>query len=135
MITITYLLSLATVNGWCLIKLDVNNEFLHGELTEDVYTAFPLESQVCKLQKSLYGLKQASRNWFSSCLIKHIFVQSKFDYFLFTQSQGDSFIALLLYVDDILMASNNEQSIFPLKILLHNKFQLKDLGHLNYLLA
>jgi len=61
-------------------------------------------------------------------LLQHGFLQSKSDYSLFTRSQGSSFIAFLIYVDDVIIASNNLAAVSDLTRLLNSQFHLKDLG-------
>ncbi|RVW58117.1 Retrovirus-related Pol polyprotein from transposon RE1 [Vitis vinifera] len=119
-ISVRSLLALAAARGWSIHQMDVNNAFLHGYLHEEIYMSPPLglrrqgeENLVCRLHKSLYGLKQASRQWFakfSEAIQSAGYAQSRADYSLFTRKQGKSFTALLIYVDDILITGNDPVS-------------------------
>ncbi|RVW76463.1 Retrovirus-related Pol polyprotein from transposon TNT 1-94 [Vitis vinifera] len=139
------LLAYWPARGWSLHQMDVNNAFLHGDLHEEIYMSPPLglrrqgeENLVCRLHKSLYGLKQASRQWFakfSEAIQSAGYAQSRADYSLFTRKQGKSFTALLIYVDDILITGNDPVSIATTKKFLHSHFHLKDLGDLKYFLG
>ncbi|XP_019174210.1 PREDICTED: uncharacterized protein LOC109169770 [Ipomoea nil] len=124
--------------------MDVNNAFLHGDLEEEVYMHLPLglpantDRQVCRLNKSLYGLKQASRQWntkLNIALQKMGFKQSLPDNSLFTKGEGQSFIALLIYVDDIVAASADLEAIQEVKNQLNDMFQIKDLGPMKFFLG
>ena len=147
--SVRVLLSVAAARKWHLFQLDVNNAFLNGDLFEEVYMNIPLgysstnvspkgEQLVCKLNRSIYGLKQASRQWFtkfSSALLSHGFKQSKSDYSLFTKGGGSSLVILLVYVDDIVLAGPDSKHLNGVKQLLQSLFKLKDLGSLKYFLG
>ncbi|KAK6118164.1 hypothetical protein DH2020_048065 [Rehmannia glutinosa] len=135
---------MAAAKGWFLHQLDVNNAFLHGDLYEEVYMKpppgynLPNDNMVCKLTKSLYGLKQASRQWFhklTSCLIDYGFCQSKSDSSFFIKSSSTSLTVLCVYVDDIILAGNNLKEIQHIKSHLDATFTIKDLGTLKYILG
>jgi len=117
---------------------------LHGELDEEVYMkpppglSFSSPTLVFKLHKSLYGLRQASPQWnvkLTSALINFGFTQSNIDHSLFMKQDVDSFTALLVYVDDIVLTGNNLGTINDLKTYLDNQFHIKDLGELKYFLG
>lgn len=95
-------------------------------------------SIVCKLLKALYGLKQAPRLWFSKLsltLLSLGFKQSKSDYSLFLKQTSTVSIAILVYVDDLLICGSNMDDISELKHMLSARFLMKDLGPINYFLG
>jgi len=91
MLSVRYFLSVAAAKGWELHQMDVHNTFIHGDLDEEVFIRMPPgfrsfdPRKVCRLCKSLYGLRQAPWQWFSklsSKLLEYWFVQSYTDYSL-----------------------------------------------------
>ena len=140
MATIRSVIALAASRGWTIFQLDVNNAFLHGDLDEEVYMEVPKGipnplNKVCKLKKSLYGLKQASRQWFSklsSTLLSLGYQQSKNGYSLFINKNSTDIIIIAVYVDDIMITGSNIQEISHVKQKLHSLFGIKDLGQLHY---
>jgi len=143
--TIRLILSIAVSRGWSLRQLDVQNAFLHGILEEEVYMHQPLgyadkthPNYVCKLDKALYGLKQAPQAWYAK-LCKRLealgFVPSKADTSLFYYNRGNHSIFVLVYVDDIIVASSSQDATKALLKDLQGEFALKDLGDLHYFLG
>lgn len=115
--------------------MDVKGAFLYGKIDEDVFLKPPQgvdveENNVLKLKKSLYGLKKSPKYWYE-CFNKFMteigFTRSLNDYCLYTKD--DTFV--LLYVDDLLILSNNILETKKLKNYLCTKFKTKDLGSKN----
>ncbi|RVW79952.1 Retrovirus-related Pol polyprotein from transposon RE2 [Vitis vinifera] len=122
------------------------NAFLNGDLEEEVYMDIPtgLEmtsnfNKVCRLRKSLYGLKQSPRAWFErfTKVVKgYGFVQCQSDHTLFVKHFPEGKLAIIIvYVDDIILTGDHEEKIDLLKKLLTKEFEIKDLGNLKYFLG
>ncbi|GKC30053.1 ribonuclease H-like domain-containing protein, partial [Tanacetum coccineum] len=106
MMIVRCLLNIVMSNSWHVFQLDVNNAFLYGDLDEVVYMKPP-----------------------------EGFSQSKSDYFLYTKYDKGVFLALLVYVDDIMITGNNVYEIEKFKVFLKSKFMIKDLGKHKYFLG
>lgn len=117
--------------------MDVNNAFLHGVLSEEIYMKLPSGVQhlssntfqffpdveyVCRLRKSIYGLKQAPRIWnkkLKKKLLEFGFLQAGCDHSLFTFKRDNQFVVVIIYVDDILLAGNSMNLISQVKTFIH----------------
>jgi histone deacetylase 1/2 len=118
--TIRLILSIVVSKGWSLRQLDVQNAFLHGVLEEEVYMHQPPgykdskhPSYVCKLDKAIYGLKQAPCAWYARLCNKLVqlgFTPSKGDTSLFYYNKGGHIMFVLVYVDDIIVASSSRDA-------------------------
>ncbi|KAI5341456.1 hypothetical protein L3X38_020730 [Prunus dulcis] len=128
-----------------LHQMDVKTAFLNGDLYEEIYMQQPegfiqegREDQVCKLRKSIYGLKQASRQWylkFDEVVRSHGFSESPVDECIYIKVSGRNFIFLILYVDDILLASKNLTLLHDTKVFLSKVFDMTNLGEASYVLG
>jgi hypothetical protein len=120
-----------------LHQIDVKIVFLNGDLQENMYMAqlegFAIkgkEDMRCRLKKSIYGLKQASRQWylkFDEVIKKFDFVKNQLDNCAYIKIKGSMFIILVLYVDDILLASSDKNLLHETKEFLSSNFDMKDL--------
>ena len=146
MTTIRLLLSIVVNANLHLEQLDVKTAFLHGDLEEEIYMLQPegfaekgKEKLVCKLRKSLYGLKQAPRQWykkFDSFMADTGFERSDSDHCCFVKRfANSSYVILLLYVDDMLLAGSSLVEINKVKQQLAKQFEMKDLGAANHILG
>lgn len=123
--------------------MDVKNAFLHGDLEEEIYMKLPQglsanSNLVCKLNKSLYGLKQAPRAWnerFDRFVKELGLKQTKNDRCLYTLIAENVKSFLLVYVDDIILASSNDTELQKIKTALSNESSMKDLGGLRHFLG
>ena len=137
------LVQLAAVKNYEIHQLDVKSAYLNADIDAEIYLNQPEGFQKSddkgdklywKLNKSLYGLKQSGRNWnklLDEFLTQQKFNQSKSDHCIYTKHDGHSNVIMLIWVDDILVASNSKQSIKEVKDSLNSKFKMKDLGQIS----
>ena len=137
-------IALAVQNDLKLHQIDVTTAFLNGDLKDEVYMKQPegfvvkgQEHLVCKLKRSIYGLKQSSRCW-NSVLDQHLkklgFVQSVSDPCIYVASEGEMFM-IAVHVDDLVLATKSDKRIGEVKKALGDKFEVKDMGEPHHFLG
>ena len=145
--TFKILLALSAIENFFLKQMDVKAAYLHPKIDKEVYLEQPkgfekLDSNgnklVCKLKKSIYGLKQAAKNWYqelSNFLIQQGFERSKHDYCLFLKNKENGKLYVLTWVDDLVIAGKSQNEIDKLKNSLESKFKMDDRGDLEWFLG
>jgi ATP-binding cassette subfamily B (MDR/TAP) protein 1 len=138
MSSIRFVLGLVASLNLEVEQIDVKIAFLHGDLDKEIYMEQPegfeakSKQLVCKLKKSLYGFKQAPRQWynkFDSFMVDHGYAGTTSDHCVFMKRfPNGNFIILLLYVDDMLIVGHDAKKIHILKEQLSKYFAMKDLG-------
>ena len=131
----------------CIQQMDVKSAYLNAPIDCELYVKQPKgyavydksgKELVWKLRKSLYGLKQSGRNWnnvLHDTLVKQGYTQSEADPCLYMLIQGESKVHVLVWVDDILVCSNDDKLLKCTKQMLSNSFKMKDLGTINKFLG
>src|SRR3954471_21486219 len=126
-------------------QMDMKTVFLNGNIEEELYMMQPEgfvnprnAGKVCKLQRSIYGLTQASRSWnlrFDEVIKAFGFVQTVEEFCVYKKLSGSSVAFLVLYVDDILLIGNDKKFLEEVKEYLNGQFSMKDLSEVAYILG
>ncbi|GKE80477.1 retrotransposon protein, putative, ty1-copia subclass, partial [Tanacetum coccineum] len=142
---IRILIAITAFNDYEIWQMDVKTAFLNGLLSEEVYMVQPegfvnpkFPNQVCKLKRSIYGHKQASRQWnkrFDDEIKKFGFTQNHDEPCVYLKANGNYITFLILYVDDILIMGNHIPMLQDVKSYLGRCFAMKDLGEAAYILG
>ena len=145
MTSIRVLLSIVAIHDLELHQMDVKTAFLNGVLEEEIYMQQPegfveagKEHLVCKLNRTLYGLKQSPRVWYQT--IDKFFAEKGFkriecDYGLYVIWNDEVKFIIALYVDDMLLACSSMSYLNQVKQWLNNEYDMKDLGEAKYVLG
>lgn len=140
--TLRVLLSIAGKRNYSVKHYDIKTAFLNGHLDEEIYMrpppGFKQDNRVFKLNKSLYGLKQAARVWnqtLHDVLVNLKFQQSDIDKCLYVLRERNTVCYLLVHVDDILLVSNDAEFIQITSKNIGIQFEIKDLGNVKHYLG
>jgi hypothetical protein len=143
--TVRMMLATVVSRDWPIQQHDMKNAFLHGTLSETVFSCQPTgfvdpayPDLVCRLRKSFYGLEQAPRAWcsrFATYLTTVGLIEDKSDTSLFIFCRGSDTVYLLLYVDDIILTASSMELLRRTISALQREFTMKDLGPLHHFLG
>ncbi|MCO5569407.1 hypothetical protein L7F22_023119 [Adiantum nelumboides] len=139
------LIAIAAQFRLLLHQMDVRTAFLHGDLEEEIYMMQPPRyiskehpDHVCKLIKSLYGLKRSPRQWyrrFHECMTSLGYARFTSEPNIYSRHSPDVFLLLAIYVDDILLLCNSESALATAKKELSSSFSMTDMGLLHFCLG
>ena len=137
--------ALSSFQKFKVYQMDVKSAFLNGDLEEEVYIEKPDgfifgndPKLVCRLKKALYGLKQAPRVWYyrlDKYLYQQSFSKGSTDSNLYIKIDNDKLLILVMYVDDIIFGSNEEDMSQNFALVMQKEFEMSLLGELTYFLG
>ncbi|KAG8485844.1 hypothetical protein CXB51_019240 [Gossypium anomalum] len=143
--SIRILLAIVVFHDYEIWQMGIKTAFLNGKLEEDVYMTQPKgfvnpkdARKICKLQRSIYRLKQASRIWnlrFNNAIKEFGFIKNEDEPCVYKKVSGGTITFLVLYVDDILIMGNDIPTLQSIKTWLGSCFSMKDLGEATYILG
>ncbi|KAL0455123.1 UNVERIFIED_CONTAM: Retrovirus-related Pol polyprotein from transposon RE2 [Sesamum latifolium] len=143
--SIRILLAIAAWYDYEIWQMDVKTAFLNGFVEKEIFmdqpegfTTVGEEQKVCRLQRSIYGLKQASRSWntrFDEVIRGYDFIKNDCDPCIYKNISGSSVAYVMLYVNDILLIGNDVKMLRDIKAWLSTQFSMKDMGEASYILG
>ena len=145
--SIRILMQMAAQHDLILYQMDVKTAYLNAPIDCEIFMEQPEgfevpsnseEVLVCKLNKSLYGLKQSGRNWngmLHNFLSENNFIQSDVDNCVYVKQIDDKMIVIVIWVDDLIIGASNDLLLCETKNMLKERFKMKDMGKLSHFLG
>src|SRR5215469_10330765 len=124
--------------------MDIKSAFLNGKLDKDVYMELPegvegIIGKICKLIRSLYGLKQVPRKWYQHIdeflVNQQGFLRLEADFGIYIRCMENSLIIIVIYVDDLLLLTNTKKIMTEIKDILSKEFEMTNCGEIHYFLG